>query len=108
MIPKAKPVVVREVDMWEILAISMSWLRAFAGDLYQAFSGCKRYTPTFARRKDETWLQLRPSARLDKNRAGASSESIGSNRRQSKYQECGDGESIGEAAGKHIKDASGF
>jgi len=37
----------------------MSWLRAFAGDLYQAiFRPGKRYTPTRTWRKDETWLQL--------------------------------------------------
>jgi len=112
MIPKAKPGGrPREVDMWEILnAIfyvlveGVRW-RSLPGD-FPAWQTVYTYFRTW--RKDETWLQLHDRLRDWTNRAGASSESIGSNRRQSKYQECGDGESIGELMRANIKGRKRF
>jgi len=109
MIPKAKPGGrPREVDMWEILnAIfyvlveGVRW-RSLPGD----FPG-KRYTPTRTWRKDETWLQLHDRLR-DWTRIEQERQSIGSNRRQSKYQVAMVSQSVGYDAGKHIKGRKRF
>jgi len=81
--------------MWEILNAIFYVLVEGVRWRSLIFRPGKRYTPTFAPGAKTKLGCNCMTVCVDKNRAGASSESIGSNRRQSKYQECGDGESIG-------------
>jgi len=86
----------------------MSWLgRSLA--IYQAiFRRQTVYTYFRTWRKDETWLQLhdrlRDWTRIEQERHRSPS----GNRRQSKYQECGDGVNRWADAGKHIKGRKRF
>jgi len=113
MIPKAKPVVVRVKSICGRFStpFSMSWLRAFAGDLPGDFPAWQTvYTYFRTWRKDETWLQLhdrlRDWTRIEQERHRSPSEAIVDS--QSIKSAAMVSQSVSYDAGKHIKDASGF